>query len=432
MANGILDFLKTPEGQGLLAFGFGGLSGARPGAPLNTLGRAGLAGLAGYGGAIEREQMQKQMQAQQGLRDLQMQQLRTTMEAEQRKRAALPTLFQGGVTPGRVDVPEVGGVPMFSQAKVAEPSMQTEPTLNWQAGLAAGYSPSEIQALAGLQNIGKQEIARTVEVEGPQGQKLVQGLDKFGRAVGQPMPAYMAPVQVDTGRGVQFVKPSAGMQIPKQPSFADEVAMGNLGLSRQRLAFDISKESKPQFNADVGGWIMPPTKENPQGAVIPVAGGGSLKPPTEGQGKAVLFGARIAEANQIFDNLEKQGFVTPSYAKGAAESVPFIGGMLGRAASVTPLVSAQEQQLEQAQRNFINAVLRRESGAVIADSEFENARKQYFPQFGDSAEVIAQKRKNRETALRGITYEAGPHAKAINQIIGGQGNTGGWSAVPVK
>jgi len=35
---------------------------------------------------------------------------------------------------------------------------------------------------------------------------------------------------------------------------------------------------------------------------------------------------------------------------------------------------------EQAKKNFVNAVLRLESGAVISPSEFTNADKQYFPQ----------------------------------------------------
>jgi len=37
-------------------------------------------------------------------------------------------------------------------------------------------------------------------------------------------------------------------------------------------------------------------------------------------------------------------------------------------------------------------VLRKESGAAIAASEFDNAEKQYFPQPGDSDQVISQKR----------------------------------------
>lgn len=53
--NGLLGFLSTPQGQGLLAAGFGGLAGARRGQPLNSIGRGGLAGLAGYAQAIDRE-----------------------------------------------------------------------------------------------------------------------------------------------------------------------------------------------------------------------------------------------------------------------------------------------------------------------------------------------------------------------------------------
>jgi len=60
------------------------------------------------------------------------------------------------------------------------------------------------------------------------------------------------------------------------------------------------------------------------------------------------------------------------------------------------------KQIEQAQRDFINAALRRESGAAIAESEFENARLQYFPQPGDTPEVVKQKQKNREMQFKKI------------------------------
>ena len=68
----------------------------------------------------------------------------------------------------------------------------------------------------------------------------------------------------------------------------------------------------------------------------------------------------------------------------------------------------KQQMFFQAERNFINAVLRRESGAVISDPEFDNARKQYIPQPGDSPQVLDQKRRNRETVLRSISRDAGP------------------------
>ena len=58
--------------------------------------------------------------------------------------------------------------------------------------------------------------------------------------------------------------------------------------------------------------------------------------------------------------------------------------------------SDEYKQIEQAQRDFINATLRRESGATIQPSEFENAQLQYFPQPGDTPEVVKQKQRNRE------------------------------------
>jgi len=70
--------------------------------------------------------------------------------------------------------------------------------------------------------------------------------------------------------------------------------------------------------------------------------------------------------------------------------------------------SPKQQQIEQAQRDFVNAVVRQESGAEIPPREFDNAQKQYFPQPGDSQAVIKQKTRNRETAIRGLEIAAGP------------------------
>jgi hypothetical protein len=130
------------------------------------------------------------------------------------------------------------------------------------------------------------------------------------------------------------------------------------------------------------------------------------KPPTEGQGKAVLFGSRMLSAHQTLDQLAQQGVTQPSMTVRAARAVPLVGNLAGMAANAA-VASPQQQQVEQAQRDFINAVLRRESGAVIADSEFTNAAQQYFPQPGDSPSVMEQKRRNREIAIQGIAVEAG-------------------------
>lgn len=126
---------------------------------------------------------------------------------------------------------------------------------------------------------------------------------------------------------------------------------------------------------------------------------------TEQQSKDALFGARMQESHKILTELEAKDIKAPVINS----IVPYgVGAKVSNALpSILGGASVEQQQYVQAQRDFINAVLRKESGAVIADSEFENAQKQYFPQIGDSDEVIAQKARNRELAMNMIISGAG-------------------------
>ena len=121
------------------------------------------------------------------------------------------------------------------------------------------------------------------------------------------------------------------------------------------------------------------------------------------QAKALLFGSRMQNADKILTQMAAQGTVRPSVAKQVVEGIPLVGGALGAGANAAS--SPQQQQVEQAQRDFVNAVLRRESGAAISPTEFDSAKKQYFPAVGDSPEVIQQKAANRQLATRGLMAE---------------------------
>lgn len=147
----------------------------------------------------------------------------------------------------------------------------------------------------------------------------------------------------------------------------------------------------------------------PTGA--PLLGG---KPLTETQGKATGFASRASEADQIINTVGAGGNIKPSLIKAGAEAIPLIGGALGTAANVIA-PSSQQQQIEQAQRNFVNAILRQESGASISPSEFANAQRQYFPQVGDEPEVIRQKAANRQTAINALKVQAGPGMQRMPQ-----------------
>lgn len=157
----------------------------------------------------------------------------------------------------------------------------------------------------------------------------------------------------------------------------------------------------------------------------PLAGG---KPLTEAQGNATAFGVRMKESNDLLNKLEEKGVtntgIIRSTIAGTAGMTPFIGQNLqqGIHAGMNVLPgalggpSAEQQQVDAARRNFITAVLRKESGAAISPSEFYNESQKYFPQPGDSKEVIAQKRHARETAIKAMEIQAGPGKRQIEQM----------------
>lgn len=148
-------------------------------------------------------------------------------------------------------------------------------------------------------------------------------------------------------------------------------------------------------------------QQDRQGNIKPVQGfgprSGASKPLTDSQAKALLFGSRAQESDKILGGLGDNYSPAAIGSKQAAGRVPLIGGALEAGANA--MLSDNNQKAEQAQRDFINAILRRESGAVIADTEFANAAKQYFPQPGDSAAVKAQKARNRQIAIQGLLAE---------------------------
>jgi len=121
----------------------------------------------------------------------------------------------------------------------------------------------------------------------------------------------------------------------------------------------------------------------------------------EYQYKANLFAQRMSNANAV---LEANAGTVQAYnpikykANTALEDTT-----LGNA-----FVPATIQEQRQAERNFLNAVLRRESGAVIAPSGFAEGSKQYFPRPGDSDEVLQTKSQNRQIVISSLESEAGP------------------------
>jgi hypothetical protein len=114
------------------------------------------------------------------------------------------------------------------------------------------------------------------------------------------------------------------------------------------------------------------------------------------------FALRLEDSIKQMDELKKGGFDRSSRATALGKS------MLPESFETTGM-----QQQDQAERNFVNALLRRESGAAISDQEFASAEKQYFDRAGDGPEVLDQKAKNRRRVMGGLKAEAGDKSIAL-------------------
>jgi hypothetical protein len=174
------------------------------------------------------------------------------------------------------------------------------------------------------------------------------------------------------------------------------------------------------FATPQGIFQQPPNggQPTPLGAVPPSPGNIPLTGPkmSEDMRKASGFADRATAADRIISepNVGASGQDLRNVAIG---SIPAIGNYG---------VSEDYQQFDQAQRDFINAMLRRESGAAINESEFDNARKQYFPQPGDGPDVLRQKAENRRLAIQSLRTSGDPVP-----TFPGQGGQGGQSNDPL-
>lgn len=119
------------------------------------------------------------------------------------------------------------------------------------------------------------------------------------------------------------------------------------------------------------------------------------RPPSEGERTAFSFYKRASDAEKVLTDLEPK-----IAAMGMA-------GQVGRAVLPNMLQSDDNQVYQQAQRQFTQAKLRRESGAAISQSEYDQDAKTYFPAPGDSKPVLQRKAKARQAIMSELKVASG-------------------------
>ena len=142
--------------------------------------------------------------------------------------------------------------------------------------------------------------------------------------------------------------------------------------------------------------LNPQTGESELVSGIPGKKSAEEKPLTESQAKNAGFASRLFEANNNFNEVANKISPEKLAVAGATAETPLISQVTNSS------LSPEEGLAIQAKRQFINSILRPESGASIAPSEFKSADIQYFPQVGDDEKRIAQKAQARETAIKGM------------------------------
>lgn len=160
--------------------------------------------------------------------------------------------------------------------------------------------------------------------------------------------------------------------------------------------------------------------ETGQVSYAPGGAGAALK---EGEGKSVTYGIRAAAALKKLEESEDGGYNPANEGDRFAAKLP--GGNY--------VMSKEGQKYAQAEKEFLGAILRKDTGAAITKEEVEIYGDMFFPRAGDSDEVIQQKRAARRTAYDALRTGSGAGQPLIPDVpqTGGGSIPQGWK-VTVK
>lgn len=330
-----------------------------------------------------------------------------------------PSVGPGGVDPSYRPPGMVGGLPTGA----ATPGIN--PDAPGPGGAAPGgvlerlrNAPGGLLALRGLGRQGASKFLLDQLTAGADERRIIEGADGFN---------YYA----DTGERVLpgVTKPDGGIYegTSLDAQNLNILHGGDPSSAVYAAAYNNMAEPKVSFNPTTGetttitpnmSAFRPPTYRRsgaePRAAAPTAAPTGAGQAPTrtggvtttgrtrftEQQNTSAGYANRMSEAGMIMDQLEGQG------VSGIPEAGEIAVGIFGETAQNIAR-SPERQQYRQAQEDWVRAKLRKESGAVIAEEEMEREIQTYFPQIGDSEEVIAQKKRARDTATNNLVKQSG-------------------------
>jgi hypothetical protein len=170
----------------------------------------------------------------------------------------------------------------------------------------------------------------------------------------------------------------------KSRTFDLQKRQADANIRQSDAAADYSRRRATTPAAQGGVSVDPET-----GALIVTPGMSNMKL-TEGQSKDIAFLNRASAANAKLDADRTAALVS---SKNLGRNVPFVGNALQ---------SSSSRQGGQIGKDFIAAVLRKDTGAAVTEQEFDFYSDIFLPQWGDDAASLALKEESRKSFLDGM------------------------------
>jgi len=249
-------------------------------------------------------------------------------------------------------------------------------------------------------------------------QKLLEGEVKAKEMLDKLMVDANTKLTTDTSRATNAATIAATMR--GQDISAGTARRGqDMADARSRESISATLSKPFEVTGPDGNTIL--VQQDKQGNIKPVEGysakGVKL---TEDQGKASQWYSSMRDAESILSTLPKsanESFGSVGAGIGSTiRSAPLLGGTAAAEGLANLVDPKARQQALNAQRNWINAMLRSSTGAAYKDMEVIDLERMFFPKVGDDDAVIAQKDALRRSIMEAEKMRAGPGAKLIEKL----------------
>lgn len=373
--------------------------------------------------ALKQQLLQQQIQERQAVAQQRQEAARQAQAAAQRDAQFTQDLSPPPIT-GTQAAAMPGGISPANAARIG-----TRPALDW-AELARKHPDKVdlITKMAGMQDVGRREVARTVDGADEAGNPVTFQYSKHGDLIGTAIRKPIERKFLNTGAAEVAYNPYAitDGQTIKRTQSPDSAASN--GLAWARLNFDKQKDARDsaagQLVQDTEGNYVRVGRDNKAQPVFaagpglrPLAGKGAGM--TEDQGKATGW---LVQANNAYANMIKaidpaQGGNPDAARPGFNDALAAIPSFGATSALANTMRSPERQRFMQSASSLSESLLRAATGAGVNKDEAAQKIQELTPVFGEREETTKQKLAAIPLYIKSLEVRAGPGAKKAASIF---------------